>query len=295
MKAIFSFIAVLFSAITVSAQTSNNTIYTCARGNVNYTKPQEKESVGEAAVKIIGAVLEAKSGSSTVTANHPEYANAIADAIAGGIGRSYRVRVIDSQFLPGEVEKIADALYFDGSIASITTTDRIKEVADKDGKKHDERQYSAHVNATINIKDAHTDVIVNTINISSSSWSESWYASTDKAMAYVMEKITNYVTQRINRAFPLYATIIEGNTVKKDKQKEVYIDLGTDFGIPTGLTFAVYQSSVVAGKETSKQIGSLRVKEVLGPEISRCKVTSGGAAIKRLLENDVILEITSQF
>lgn len=278
----------------MSAQTSKNVIFRCARGEVTYTEPEKEKGNGQAAVKVIGAILEAAAGSNTSTTNHPEYADAVREAIAGGISESYRVRVADGWFSEEELNSDAPILYYDGSISSITTTSHIHQVKDKEGKVHDEHEYRAQVNAVINIKDAHSGEIVRTVNINSSSWSESWYLSTDKAMSYVLGKIQSCLCDNIDAAFPIYASIIEGSQVKKDKQKEVYIDLGTDIGLVKGQTFTVYQPRTVAGKEANKEIGALRVLEVLGPEVSLCKVTNGSKDIKSAIDKDETILIVSR-
>ena len=78
--------------------------------------------------------------------------------------------------------------------------------------------------------------------------------------------------------------MLEGARDKKDKQKEVYIDLGSKEGAYEGLHMGVYTVKTIAGKEAKKQIGRLKIMEVLGDDISLCKVQSGGKDIKAALD-----------
>ncbi|MBR4643993.1 MAG: hypothetical protein IKO73_02375, partial [Bacteroidaceae bacterium] len=85
----------------------------------------------------------------------------------------------------------------------------------------------------------------------------------------------------------------EGSTTKKDKQKEVYIDLGSSEGAFTGLHMGVFVLKTVAGKEAKAQIGKLKIEAVEGDEISLCKVQSGGKDIKAAIEAGEKLKVIS--
>ena len=87
-----------------------------------------------------------------------------------------------------------------------------------------------------------------------------------------------------DQCYPLRANIVEGAREKKDKQKEVYIDLGNHNGVYEGLHFGVYLEKQVAGKIAERQIGKLKIIEVQGPDISLCKVQSGGRDIKAAID-----------
>ena len=92
------------------------------------------------------------------------------------------------------------------------------------------------------------------------------------------------MTKFYNSAYPYTAHILERGTEKKDKQKELYINLGAQHGLREGTHFDVYIIGSIGGKETRKQIGRLRVKDIEGDEVSLCKVTSGGKDIKAALD-----------
>jgi len=91
----------------------------------------------------------------------------------------------------------------------------------------------------------------------------------------------------------LEASIIEGAAAMKDKQKEVYIDLGSSEGAYIGLHMGVYTIKTIAGREAKSQIGKLKIEAVMGDNISRCKVQKGGKDIKAALDAGENLKVIS--
>lgn len=295
MKKILLMSLVMAMAITVKAQVERNVIYKCARGNITYTEPvKKKDSAAKSVGKILGSVLQAAAGTASSTTDYPEYADAVKDAIMGGVGSARRIRVVDGNFLPGDLAEGENALYCDASISSISCTTRVRTWEDKNKKKHEETEYRGNIVGTINIKDVRTDQIVLNRTINSSSWSSSWLDSPAKAVGYTISEMKSHICSMLNDAFPLYASIVEGARATDKKSKEVYIDLGETMGCSTGMHFNVYTVKTVAGKEAKKQVGQLKVNEVMGEDISRCKVQRGGVEIKAAIENGEKLLITSK-
>ena len=93
-------------------------------------------------------------------------------------------------------------------------------------------------------------------------------------------KIASYY----NAKFPTHANIVERGAEKKDKQKELYIDVGSTVRTYEGQHFYIYVVGTVAGRETKKEVGRVKVGEVLGEDISLCKVQKGGKDIKAALD-----------
>lgn len=275
----------------VQAQVEHNYILTCANGGISYQNVQKKESAGTTAVKVVGAILEASAGSNTSTEQHPEYIDAIRTAIAGAVGSAKRIRLADGHFI--DMKESGCDLYYDGSVSTINATRRIRTWEDDKKKTHQETEYKATLVGNMNLKNAQTDEVELTIPLNSSAYSDTWMSTVDNAMSYCIERMQDHILNRLNMAYPLHASIVEGSTVKKDKQKEVFIDLGTNFGATKGMTFAVFLVGNVAGHETKKDIGRLRIIEVQGEEISLCKVTKGGRDIKSALDDGETLLITS--
>ena len=79
----------------------------------------------------------------------------------------------------------------------------------------------------------------------------------------------------------------------KDKQKEVYIDLGTNLGAYKGLHLTAYTVKTIAGKEAKTQVGKLKIMDVQGEDISFCKIQSGGKEIKNILDKGETIFVKS--
>ncbi len=282
-------------AMTVCAQVERNVIFRCARGTMTYTEPVKKqETTSKTVGKILGSVLQAAAGTSTSSTDHPEYAEAVKDAIMGGIGSARRIRVVDGTILPSNLAEGESAMYCDASISAISCTTRINVWEDKDKKKHESTEYRGNIVGTINLKNVSNDQIVLTRTVNSSSWTSSWCDTPDKAMGYAINSMKSYLRSTLNDAFPLYASIVEGSRATEKKSKEVYIDIGESRGCYNGMHFDVYTVKTVAGKEAKKYIGQLKIIETMGDDISLCKVQRGGADIKTAIDAGEKLLITSK-
>ena len=293
IKALF-LIAMLTVSAAMQAQTERNIIYCCSRGNMTYTQPEpKKESTAKTVGNIIGSVLLAAAGTSSSTTDMPAYADAVKDAIVGAVGCTYRLRVVDGN-VTDNIPEGTIPCYIDASISAITATKQINVWTDSNKKTHEDTEYRGNITGTINIKNAQTGAIIYTHTINSSSWADSWFATQDKALGYAISRMKQNIANGLNSAYPLYASIVEGARATKSKEKEVYIDLGEKMGCTVGTHFYVYTVKTVAGKEAKKQIGQLKVTEVMGDDISFCKVQRGGAAIKAAIEAGEALLITSK-
>lgn len=285
-------------AIMAHAQVERNVIYQCARGNISYTTPpekkQQKESTGHVVGDILSSLITASAEAVNPTEHHPEYADAVKEAIVGAIGSARRIQMVDGKFLPSDLAEGETAFYCDATISAITSSHHLKTWEDKDHKKHEDTEYRANITGTINIKDVRTDKIVFTHTINTSSWVSEWHSDMGKALGYAVAGMKNRIVVHLNDVFPLYASIIEGARATEKKEKEVYIDLGSQLGCAQGMHFNVFTVKTVAGKEAKKRIGQLRVTEVMGDDISLCKVQSGGKLIKQALEGGETLLITSK-
>lgn len=294
-KVIITFLMLVMTALNMSAQSNQNVFFKCATGSLTYSEPSSQpEQKSQKTAKVIGAIIEGMAGQATDRENHPEFADAVRQTIAASVNETRRINVIDGYFTDAELSSGMPALVLDGTISSITTTRRFRTVTDDKGKKHNETEFMAGVIATINLKDVYSGEIVKTININSSTYSASWFATAEKALGYVMNHMRTQITRELDISFPLFANIIEGASEKKDKQKEVYIDLGTAAGVDTGLYFAVYAVQTIAGKEAKKEIARLRVTEIMGDDISLCKVTHGGKELKKALDEGKEIRVMSQ-
>lgn len=254
--------------LPVSAQNDANQVFNVSIGELSYTSKQPETVTGAVA----GAVL------SVLTKQHtqdqPGYADAIRAEIVKSLGRVRRFAVTDgTQVAPGQ----STAILIDGVIGNISTTTRI-------GDKDRSTEYKAEVLLTLNIKDAATGQVYDSHTFTSDEFSTSWLGSTDNAMRNTISSLGNYITRYYNRAYPNTARILERGDEKKDKTKQVYIDLGRKHNIYSGIHFTVYVIGSVAGRDTQTEIAKLKVDKVEGDDISLCKVQSGGKNIKAALD-----------
>ena len=270
----------LVIGMEVLAQEGRNGKVVLGMNSMTYTKPEDKGTLS----KILDAVLLGE-----VTSDQGKYQDAVRAAVLKGLSQTHRITVIDGQLSKDEAAR-PGALYADGSVSNLSTTSKT-ETYKVDGKTRTRTYYKALIGVTLHVKNAQTDEIVDSPTFNISEWDISWIETQDGAMMKALENLSGRVTRYYNRWLPLTAKVLEGARDKKDKQKEVYIDLGSAEGAYPGLHMAVYTVKTVAGREAKKQIGKLRVEEVQGEDISLCKVQSGGRDIKTALDSGETLVI----
>lgn len=271
MKKVFIFFS-LFVAMPLMAQDSNSQ-QNVSVGELSYMiKEQPKSELGT----VVGAVLDVLA--ERTTEEQPGYADAVRASVMMALSNVRRFTVSDGlQVTPNE----ATNLIVDGTVNYISTT---RELRTRSDKKEKIPEFYAQIGLTLNLKDAASGNVINSqvFEVNKSSWS--WFKSTDSAIKDALEGLRKKLVRYYNSAFPYSAHILERGTEKKDKQKELYIDLGASHGLQEGTHLAVYVIGSIGGKETRKQIGRLKVNAVEGDEVSLCKVVSGGKDIKAALD-----------
>ena len=277
----FSMMIALLMAMPMMAQSEN------AMQNVSVTdltymiKEQPKSELGT----VVGAVLDVLAEQTTT--EQPGYVDAVRASVIMALGNVRRFTVSDGlQVAPnGDTN-----LIIDGTVNYISTTRELRTPA---GKKDKIPQFYAQISMTLNVKDPATGKVINSqmFEVNRTSWS--WFNSTDSAIKDALEGLRSKIVKYYNAAYPYTAHILERGYEKKDKQKELYIDLGAAHGLREGTHFTVYVIGSIGGKETRKQIGRLKVSEIEGDEVSRCKVSSGGKDIKAALDAQQNLLIIS--
>lgn len=279
LSALIGFLSV---APAVFGQVEKNVFYKVAIGDFAYTPKEEKATVGNVLEAVANVFL-----TGTSTKQQAQYADAVRASIVSGFGNVIRLNVVD-----GELDNLDNAFFVDGVISNITATSKT-EPSSKKGKP-DKKYYKSLISVNINLKDARTGEVVDSRTFSITDSDGSWMASAEKSVVYSLEKLSEKITTLYNHMFPLSATIIESGEVKKDKQKTVYIDLGTVYGAYKGLQFNIFESKTIAGKKANMKIGRLKIDKVLGDELSLCKVTKGEKQVKAALDNGITLTITSR-
>ncbi len=89
-------------------------------------------------------------------------------------------------------------------------------------------------------------------------------------------------------------TILQVESVKKDKAQTVYIDMGSLQGIMENQRFDVYVETDIAGEKGRTEVGALIAKTVLSEQRTLCKVTKGGKEINDAMSGNKKLVIVTK-
>ena len=280
-KFMMTLAAVLCCWVSVFGQdvpTDRNKTYRITLGNVQYAHHDEKMSAGDAVGKILSGAL---TGQTSVQAT--EYEDDVKNAIIKGLSGAFRFRYNDGLLQLDDVVEEGN-LVVDAIITNIRANSSSSTWKDKDDKTKVSTTYTGIVEAMLTMKDAKTGEIVANLSFNGQGTTSSSYSTSDKAIQDALNRLSGRITEWLNKYRPLRANIIEGAAAKKDKQKEVYIDLGSSEGAFEGLHMGVYTVKTIAGREAKSRIGKLKIEAVEGDDISRCKVQSGGKDIKAALD-----------
>ena len=275
-------------AVSASAQDNGlNPIYKVQMGDITYEKSEVKKKVTVG--KVLSVVADAMDGRVT-DVNNEEYIPLASKSVKAGLTHVRRLQVIEDS----EVE---DAKYqVSATLTDIAASRKVKTYDRKDnkGREYTETKtyYSAVTTVALHFKNLKTgEVTTSTISGRCSEYSLA--KSADEAIRAALKELAGNIYEYYNECYPVRANIIERGTEKKDKTKELYIDVGSRF-IGEDIHFDVFVVGQVAGRETRKQIGRIRVRETLGDDISLCKVQKGGKEIKAAFDRgDAIVAIST--
>ena len=225
---------------------------------------------------VVGAVLDVLADQTT--SEEPGYSDALRASVIMALSYVRRFTVTDGLQVASNDET---NIIVDGTINYISITRELKLASNKRDRVP---QFYAQIGLTLNVKDAVTGTVINSqvFEVNKSGWS--WVNSNDTAIKKALESLRKKIGKYYDTAYPYTAHILERGVEKKDKQKELYIDLGAIHGLQEGTHFDVYIIGSIGGKETRKQIGRLKVKSIEGDEVSLCKVSSGGKDIKAAID-----------
>ncbi len=267
-------------------QDDKNVVYKVAVGEFGYT-PQKtgKPSVGD----VLIAVADAMSSGNTHSTQLPQYAGAVRASIVSGISCSWRLNATEDGLSQDEIESNAPVFYADGYINNISSTTKTDKTSD--GKTH--KYYRCLISVTVNLKNPQTGEVVDTHTFKVSEDDCSWLASEEKAMDDARSALNRKVCNYYGHKYPWTGSIVEGASIKKDKQKEVYVDLGSAHRMYKDAKLIVYSVRIIAGRESRSEIGTLKVVEVQGEDLSLCKVTHGGDKIKQAIDAGEVLKVTT--
>ena len=283
MRKLLTVVAFMAAMATASAQDApENLVQNVSVMELTYmVKEGPKTDLGT----VVGAVLDVLADQTT--SEEPGYADALRASVIMALSNVRRFTVSDGlQVAPNDNSNII----IDGTINYISITRELKLASNRKDKVP---QFYAQISLALNVKDAATGTVLNSqvFEVNKTDWS--WVNSTDTAIKNALETLRKRLEKYYNTAYPYTARILERGADKKDKQKELYIDLGAMHGLREGTHFDVYLIGSIGGKETRKQIGRLKVKSMEGDEGSLCKVSSGGREIKAAIDAQQQLLIIS--
>ena len=266
-------------------QENRNQRYNITLGTVQYVHHNEKMSTGDAVGKVLTGVL---TGQTSVQAT--KYEADVKSAIVKGLSSAYRFRYDETPVLSGDDIKDG-SLIVDAVITNIQSNSSTRTWKDKEDKTHVDTYYTGVAEAMLTVKDLKTGEVIATPTLSGRGAANSNFSTSDRAIRDAIGRLSGNIAGWLNKYKPLQANIIEGASAKKDKQKEVYIDLGSNEGAFAGLHMEVYVIRNISGREAKSQIGKLKVEAVEGEDISRCKVQSGGKEIKAAIDAGMQLRV----
>ena len=283
--------ATFIACVTVFSQDDRNPIIMASMNNLQYNQKKADRRPGTVIGEIATAVLTGQSSK-----DMEGYQNAVRSAILKGMTEAYRLHVVDGPLTKEEAETIG-SIYVDGTLNNISTTTKNEVVEYEEKNKEGEKvkktrtdvYYRALLSVTLHVKDAMTDAVIASPSFSISESDMSWVNSPQKAVDNAVARLSRLVTKFFDGMYPLTCQIIERGGIKNDKQKQVYIDLGSAHGLHEGQTFAIYTKRMIGGKEARNQVARLRVKKIEGDEVSFCKVLSGGKDLKIALDEGLEL------
>ena len=287
MQKIITIVALICAiAFQVNAQENRNQTYNITLGNVQYAHHDEKMSAGEAIGKVLTGLATGQ-----VSVQATKYEGDVKNAVIKGLSGAYRFHYNDG-LQTGELAEegniVADAI-----ITNIQAKSNTQTWKDTKGKIQTSTYYTGIAEAMLTLKDAKTGEVITNTSFKGQGTTVSSFSTSDQAIRDALGKLSNRISAWLNKYKPLQANIIEGSSAKKDKQKEVYIDLGNSEGAFAGLHMGVFIVKTVAGREAKSQIGKLKIEAVEGDEISLCKVQSGGKDIKAAIEAGQQLQVIS--
>lgn len=236
--------------------------------------------------------------------------NTVVDVAASIVGgRAVSIPVEDEGMVPAAIEAIQSALarplrfsyipdgftqqHLDSHVclvlsATITGCNSTVRVHDTYNDKF------VLVTAFINLTDQKTGEVVANKQVSGWVWAGT-FSTFDAAKNAAIQNLYVDVVNSLNRWYPLRGHMLEKGFQKgkKQKLKEIYIDLGNVNGLGTGYTCDIYTVRRIAGRIARKYIGGGKVVEVLGDDISTVQLNNKGSDyIKEAFDNGAEIAVS---
>ena len=276
--------------ITTSAQEvapDRNCTYNIVLNNVQYTHHNDKMSVGDAVGAVLTGVL---TGQTSVEAT--KYEDDVKGAIIKGLSGAHRFHYNDGLIHVSDVVEEGN-IAVNALITNINASSSSRTWKDKEDKVHVDTYYRGEVEAVLTLKDIKTGEVIANPTVKGLGSSTSMFSTSDQAVKHAIGMLSGSITRWLNNYKPITANFVEAGAAKKDKQKEVFIDYGSREGAYKGMHMGIYHLYTIKGKPGKSMLGKLKIEEVAGEDLSRCKVTSGGKDVKEAIDDGQTLVVMS--
>lgn len=173
----------------------------------------------------------------------------------------------------------------------------------KDGKTH----YETTSDFTLKLQDTETGEIFGTQNFNETSYSGD---TAEESITSALKDAIDDMRKFVDNNFKMEAIIKALDQVHPKKgAKTVYITVGSNAGVQVGgglldtalnagasgaSIFDVFQEVKIVDQIATKQIGTLKAKEVMGANLTLCTVTKGGVEIQKAFEQNIKLIVVSR-
>lgn len=278
-----------FCAIGIQAQTQRNAKVTVVMQKFNYTPAAQQqhkqsrsllETIALAALQGLNNGLNGKQPQTNVA----RY-DVLRAAVVKGMADAHRVSAIDAE-TAGTSARGDYAV--DATVSSLLIKDKTTKV---DGRN--KTSYKATIDMVMHVKNGKTSKIEKSPVIKVAELDVVWADTKEKALELMLKELNYEVTKFFNTWLTISGNVVEGASAKGDKQKEVYIDLGSLSGAEKGLHLDIYSVKNIAGQQAKLKIGRLKVESIAGDNISLCKITSGAKEVKSALDSKTQLVVES--
>jgi hypothetical protein len=244
-------------------------------------------SAGDAVGAVLTGVL---TGQTSVEAT--KYEDDVKGAIIKGLSGAHRFHYNDGLIHVSDVVEEGN-IAVNALITNINASSSSRTWKDKEDKVHVDTYYRGEVEAVLTLKDIKTGEVIANPTVSGRGSGTSMFSTSDQAVKHAIGMLSGSITRWLNNYKPITANFVEAGAAKKDKQKEVFIDYGSREGAYKGMHMGIYHLYTIKGKPGKSMLGKLKIEEVAGEDLSRCKVTSGGKDVKEAIDDGQTLVVMS--
>ncbi|MDE6290275.1 MAG: hypothetical protein K2M16_01965 [Muribaculaceae bacterium] len=120
--------------------------------------------------------------------------------------------------------------------------------------------------------------------------------SQDEAVQAIKGEITKAMKGFVAETFPVVGTIeeVEGFSKNNKEIETFYIGIGSEDGLVKGEKLDVKTERKIGQKIAAKVIGEVEVMDIVGDDISLCKVRKGGADIKAAYDGGQTIKVSTK-